>query len=120
MASRNIPTEAEFERASAIHRERYRGLGDLSEKVLMEFRPKGFLHEFFMFASSENKFFAHVFYRLTSQIEEAEKNGISQEIIDYVNAALKQAGRTGTIKFEFSSHEIVRRVCGGDYFTFLR
>lgn len=121
MSKKSIPTEDDFERASAALKKRSRGLSDIRENIIARFKGGGFLHEFFILDCAESAFRVFVFYKFDIQIDEAEKAGISEQIKNAVFEELELAGRgsRGEIEvyFEFDSHEGVQRTCGGNYYN---
>ena len=124
MKSQNIPTAADFARASAAIKKYDRGLSEVRDQISKRFGDLG-LHEVFVFYSPANNLFvAHLFYHRNEQIATAEKSGLSSQIKHAVIEELVRVGRgkTNTIKieFHFDSHENVDANFEGDYFLRLR
>ena len=124
MKQRNIPSEEELAQASAALRQRSRGLDEVREKVLSEFQSDERLHEFFIWDCSEMSFKAYIFYEKKSNIAEAEKDGLSSAIRNFIHDALEDVGRGSrdslSVDFEFDSHENVVGNYEGDYYLRLR
>ena len=118
------PSKEDFARAKAIMRSNDRGLSKVRNCVLSKFGEHG-LHEFFiLYSPKANKFRAFVFYSSDSQIDEAEKSGLSSIIKNAVLESLKDVGRGQgdrvNVEFEFDSHENVEAKYHGDYYSRLR
>src|SRR5690606_38415947 len=78
--SKDIPTEEEFAKAFAALARRSRGLRDLRDIVLGHFKGHSTLHDFFIIDTSENTFFAHVFYSTNQDIANAKQTGLDKDI----------------------------------------
>jgi len=122
--SRNIPSDADFNRAFAAMKSRSRGLSEVRDSVLNQFKSVGVLYEFFILDSSENSFRACVFYPLDKNIREAQLSGIEAVIKNVVYSELYRVGRGDpnniVVEFELDSHENVERRFQGDYYNRLR
>ena len=117
----SIPSEEDFARASAAIRRRSRGLSDVRERILEQFKPSGAIHEFFILDCSEHSFRAYVFYPQDKDIQEAETSGLETQIRDAVFDELENVGRGDRsavqVEFELDSHESVERSFEGNYYN---
>ena len=116
-----IPSEDDFARASAAVKKRSRGLSEVRERILGQFKTSGLLHEFFVLDCSDRKFRAYVFYPKDTEIAKADESGLEAEIESAVFDALALVGRGGRsvveVIFETDSHENVERMFQGNYYN---
>ena len=120
----DIQIEADIARAEAADLEDDRGLNDVSEIIIKKFKTKG-VYKIFMFYSDDPiRFGARVFYETNDQVAAAKKSGLNDEVCHAVYQALLQVGRSSAtpenVDCEFDSHENVKKVCNGNYLTYLR
>ena len=119
--TKNIPSEEDFARASAAMKKRSRGLSDVRESILKQFKPSGEVHEFFILDCSEHSFRAYVFYPKDEDVEDAKKSGLEVRIKEAVFSGLENVGRcertSVTVDFELDSHENVERSLEGNYYN---
>ena len=124
MTKKNIPTEEEFARASAILKERSRGLSQVRENILTIFGGGNGVHEFFILGGAGKHFTAYIFYQWDREIKEREDSGFSADIIESVFEEMDRVGRGNKkeikINFEFDSHEVVQKKYKGNYYNRLR
>jgi len=124
MTYNKIPSEEDFARADALELERDKGLSDVRDRLLEQFRDKG-VHELFVFFSPDTETFgAYVFFLKNDQVEDAKKSGLSSQIEEAIRNELENVGRGDRdllkLNVEFDSHENVEKNYGGDYFDRLR
>lgn len=121
MSKNNIPSDADFARASSALKRRSRGLSEVREKILAKFQRAGELHEFFILDSSDMSFRAYIFYRWDRQIAEADNSGLAARIKNAIFDALEEVGRGRRdaihVDFEFDSHENVERNYESNYYN---
>lgn len=124
MSNRKNLTDEDFARASAILKNRSRGLSQVRTEILASFQNSEELHEFFIMDSSEISFKAYVFYNCEWQIKEAVKSGLALKVEKSVFDELEKVGRGSRseihVDFEFDSHENVEQNYDGDYYSRLR
>lgn len=124
MNPKHIPSEEDFARARAAMRDRDRGLSEVRSRVLERFKSRGLHEAFVIFSPSKELFVAHLFYRLNSQIQEAGKSGLSDDIQRDILDELARVGRgnreTMNVQFEWDSDENVKTNFEGDYYLRLR
>ncbi len=117
----DISSEEDFASASNELKKRSRGLSDVRERILKQFKPSGELHEFFILDCSEHSFRAYVFYPQDKDIQEARQIGLEARIRDAVYHALENVGRGDRtmldVKCELDSHENVERNFEGNYYN---
>ena len=120
----DVPSDADFERAKKLARERSRNLDSVCERVKERFKAHAPLYKVHILPQRDVDFRAYIFYRENGEIEMCEKNGVSQQIRDSIYAELERAGRGCrgeiTVAFEFDSDENVEANFEGDYFLRLR
>ena len=124
MSKRNIPSEEEFERASAAMRVRDLGLGEVCARIMERFNAQSLREAFIFYSEDKNTFFVSLFFCLSKQIKEAEESGLCERIKDALVEELVNVGR-GTrdsikIDVEWDSDENVQANFEGDYFLRLR
>ena len=116
----NIPSDEDFARAKRLMREESRNLDMVSENVKQHFQRICPLQDVCLFPERGN-FRACVFFRQDSDLEACMRNGVTQQIEDFVYAELDRAGRgkKGKIRiaFEFDSDERVNAEFDGDYYN---
>ena len=124
MTKKNIPTEEEFARASAILKERSRGLSQVRENILTIFGGGNGVHEFFILGGVGKHFTVYIFYQWDREIKEKEDLGFSADIIESVFEEMDRVGRGNKseikINFEFDSNEVVQKKYKGNYYNRLR
>lgn len=120
----NIPSDADFERAKRLARERSRNLDGVCDRVKEHFKGTAPLHNVYILPQRDVDFRVYVFFRTDADIELCEVAGVSREIRDEVYAALERAGRGRRddikVAFEYDSDENVDRNFEGDYSLRLR
>ena len=120
----NIPSDEDFERAKQLARERERNLDSVCDRVKERFKPQTPLRNLYILPQRDVNFRAYIFFRKHEDVEICDKNGVSQEIQDFVYAELERAGRGSsdeiTVAFEFDSDENVEANFEGDYFLRLQ
>lgn len=120
MSEKNIPSKEDFARAKAAMRKNDQGLADVRAQILSEFAARGVRELFVLFSPASNCFGVYVFFHLSTQIEEAERSGLAEQIKAAVLDALERVGRghrsSLNVSFEFDSHENVERDYGGNYY----
>lgn len=120
MNKKNIPSAEDFARAKAAVKKNDQGLDEVRSQVLNEFGSRGMRELFVLFSPAANLFGVYVFFDLNTQIEEAKRSGLSEEIEAAVLEALERVGRgqrsSLNVNFEFDSHENVERNFDGNYY----
>jgi len=120
----NIPSDDDFSRAKKLARKRSRGLDKVCENVTQHFRKLCPLHNVYVLPQRDVDFRAYVFFKKDKDIQTCEKNGIAEDIIDFVYAELERAGRGKrgeiTVAFDFDSDQNVTINFEADYFLRLR
>jgi hypothetical protein len=122
-ASRRIPSDEEFERASKQMEERFRGLDNVRDSVKERFRAAG-VYDVFVLNQLDVDFRAYVFFETNAALQAAETAGDVARIKAAVEEELAREGRgeIGSLRlaFEFDSDENVQANFEGDYSLRLR
>lgn len=120
MSQKSIPSKEDFARAKAAMKKNDQGLSEVRGQLLNQFGVRGVHELFVLFSPALSCFGVYVFYRLNSQIEEAELSGLAEEIKAAIFEALERVGRgpreSLNVKFEFDSHENVEKEYDGNYY----
>ena len=116
----NIPSDEDFKRASRLMKERSSKLDAVRDAVRSKFKLRGSLHDFFILDQMDVDFRAYVFFQTNDALVASERNGLRDEIVDYVYSELARVGRGGRgksrVAFEFDTDENVTANFGGDYY----
>ncbi len=124
MSMKNIPTEAEFARASAALEKRSRGLDQVRDNILCNHWLEFKFHEFFILDASESSFRAYVFFEREKSKNRALKSGLKETIENCIYNELENAGRgaseTISVTFEYDSHENIEKNFEGNYYNRLK
>ncbi len=122
--SKSIPTKEEIERASRIMKNKSRNLDEVSEQIRQRFVGRCPLYRVFILAQRDVDFRAYLFFRKRRHVEEAKRQGIHEEITDFIYSELERAGRGKRDKIrvaiEFDSDENVAANFEGSYSLRLR
>lgn len=121
---RNIPSQEDFKRASAVLKKRSRGLSEVRDRVLNEFNDRDVIHNLFIFDLAEHSFAVRVFFRWDHQIIELRESEFAEQLKDFTLDQLEIVGRGRRddihVAFEFDSYENVEKNYEGDYLLRLR
>lgn len=119
-----IPTDEEFARASNVMKEKARMLDVVREEVIRCFRNRCPLHDFFILDQRDVDFRCYIFFETNKDIEECMRNGIQDELTEFIYSELERVGRGKRdvikVAFEFDSNENVKANFEGDYYLRLR
>jgi len=119
----NIPSEEDFANAKKYMRERYRNIDKIEKNFLQYFKeicPTKY-HKVYIFVEEEKQFRTFIFFKKDEDVKESEKNGIQQNLIDFIYSELERQGRGKKTELkvipEFDSDESVDRNFDGDYYS---
>jgi hypothetical protein len=119
-----IPTDDEFKRASKLMEERHRHMEDIRRLLKKHFSKRCPLYDFYVLPQRDVNFRAYVFFEKEEDIERCKKEGIFEQIEEFVLDKLERYGKGKrediSVAFEWDSDENVEAKFGGDYFSRLR
>jgi hypothetical protein len=120
----NIPTDAEFKRASRLMAERSRNLDEIRVSFIHHFSTTHPLHDFYILPQRDVNFRTYIFFEKNSDIEKYKNNGGLQVFEDFIFSELERVGRGRreeiTVAFELDSNENIETNFEGDYLLRLR
>ena len=122
---RNIPSDEEFEQASRMMENAFRGLEIVEKRVMERFGNECRLVHFFILPGrNDREFHAYIFFKGNSDVKACKAQGIVDDIVDFVYEQLEDIGRGNRknirVLFEVDSDENVRKNYEGDYYLRLR
>lgn len=119
-----VPSDEELDRASKMMEQQFSSLDAVKNNVVKHFKSECPLYDFRILPQGDNGFRAYVFFETDRDVEECKKNGIVDDLKDFVVQELIRVGRwtedKTIIAFELDSDENVTANYEGDYFLRLR
>ena len=116
-----IPSDEDFDRASAAMERMDRFYSEISEDTLTEFTEKAAIHRICIFPDGVADCRVYIFYESDLDIVKSRENGVEEEIKRYISYLMtSRSNAISEIAFELDSHEKVCKEANGNYLQYLR